>query len=237
MEIISKILGMIVGFGIAYLIFKWNKKNKQSKIYYIIAGLFLVGALYMPFAKTVSPEQESAESSKVESSSIKDKSTSSKNNDSSISPTSSKEELKTVISMPMNKENYQNLENGLLEAAKVDDIHDHSATMQGKLNKFNAKANNILKKKISKKDLHKEKKFLTSSDYQKFKEYSNNLDDYLSALYDYAVKYQSNTPVINDDKTSQSTKDNYQKELDQFKSKFDNAKEKWSNSYDSIMNS
>ncbi len=62
-------------------------------------------------------------------------------------------------------------------------------------------------------------------------------DDYLSALYDYAVKYQSNTPVINDDKTSQSTKDDYQKELDQFKSKFDNAKEKWSSSYDSIMNS
>lgn len=176
---------------------------------------------------------------KSSSSSIKSekKATSSKAASSSVSPTSSKEELKTVISMPMNKENYQNLENGLLEAAKVDDIHDHSATMQGKLNKFNAKVNNILKKKISEKDLHKEKKFLTSSDYQKFKEYSNNLDDYLSALYDYAVKYQSNTPVINDDKTSQSTKDDYQKELDQFKSKFDNAKEKWSNSYDSIMNS
>lgn len=176
---------------------------------------------------------------KSSSSSIKSekKATSSKAASSSISPTSSKEELKAAISTPMTKENYQNLEDGLLEAANVDDIHDHSATMQGKLNKFNAKANNILKKKISKKDLHKEKKFLTSSDYQKFKEYSNNLDDYLSALYDYAVKYQSNTPVINDDKTSQSTKDDYQKELDQFKSKFDNAKEKWSSSYDSIMNS
>ncbi|MDE1506271.1 hypothetical protein [Ligilactobacillus salivarius] len=165
------------------------------------------------------------------------KATSSKAASSSISPTSSKEELKAAISTPMTKENYQNLEDELLEAANVDDIHDHSATMQGKLNKFNVRANNILKQKISKKDLHKEKKFLTSSDYQKFKEYSNNLDDYLSALYDYAVKYQSNTPVINDDKTSQSTKDDYQKELDQFKSKFDNAKEKWSSSYDSIMNS
>lgn len=176
---------------------------------------------------------------KSSSSSIKSekKATSSKAASSSVSPTSSKEELKTAISTPMTKENYQNLEDGLLEAANVDDIHDHSATMQGKLNKFNVRANNILKQKISKKDLHKEKKFLTSSDYQKFKEYSNNLDDYLSALYDYAVKYQSNTPVINDDKTSQSTKDDYQKELDQFKSKFDNAKEKWSNSYDSIMNS
>lgn len=72
MEIISKILGMIVGFGIAYLIFKWNRKNKQSKIYYIIAGLFLVGALYMPFAKTVSPEQEAIESSKAKSISVKE---------------------------------------------------------------------------------------------------------------------------------------------------------------------
>lgn len=176
---------------------------------------------------------------KSSSSSIKSekKATSSKAASSSIPPTSSKEELKAAISTPMTKENYQNLEDELLEAANVDDIHDHPATMQGKLNKFNVRANNILKQKISKKDLHKEKKFLTSSDYQKFKEYSNNLDDYLSALYDYAVKYQSNTPVINDDKTSQSTKDDYQKELDQFKSKFDNAKEKWSSSYDSIMNS
>ena len=84
MEIISKILGMIVGFGIAYLIFKWNRKNKQSKIYYIIAGLFLVGALYMPFAKTVSPEQEAIESSKSESVSIKESRKSSIRESSSI---------------------------------------------------------------------------------------------------------------------------------------------------------
>lgn len=84
MEIIPKILGMIVGFGIAYLIFKWNRKNKQSKIYYIIAGLFLVGALYMPFAKTVSPEQEAIESSKSESVSIKESRKSSIRESSSI---------------------------------------------------------------------------------------------------------------------------------------------------------
>lgn len=83
-SIIPKILGMIVGFGIAYLIFKWNRKNKQSKIYYIIAGLFLVGALYMPFAKTVSPEQEAIESSKSESISIKESRKSSIRESSSI---------------------------------------------------------------------------------------------------------------------------------------------------------
>lgn len=71
-SIIPKMLGMIIGLGISYLIFKWNRKNKQSKIYYTIAFMFLVGGLYMPFAKTVSPEQEAVESSKAESSSIKE---------------------------------------------------------------------------------------------------------------------------------------------------------------------
>lgn len=71
-SVIPKILGMFIGLGIAYLIFKWNKKNKQSKIYYAIAFMFLIGGLYMPFAKTVSPEQEAIESSKAESSSIKE---------------------------------------------------------------------------------------------------------------------------------------------------------------------
>lgn len=71
-SVIPKILGMFISLGIAYLIFKWNKKNKQSKIYYAIACMFLIGGLYMPFAKTVSPEQEAVESSKAESSSIKE---------------------------------------------------------------------------------------------------------------------------------------------------------------------
>lgn len=72
-SIIPKILGMIIGLGIAYLIFKWNRKNKQSKIYYTIAGLFLFAGLYMPFAKTVSPEQEAKESSISEKSSSSEK--------------------------------------------------------------------------------------------------------------------------------------------------------------------
>lgn len=71
-SVIPKILGMFIGLGIAYLIFKWNKKNKQSKIYYIIAFMFLIGGLYMPFAKTVDPNQEAIESSKSESISIKE---------------------------------------------------------------------------------------------------------------------------------------------------------------------
>lgn len=68
-SIVSKVVGMVVGLGVAYLIFKWNKKNKQSKIYYAIAFMFLIGGLYMPFAETVSPEQEAKESSISEKSS------------------------------------------------------------------------------------------------------------------------------------------------------------------------
>lgn len=116
-SIIPKILGMIVGFGIAYLIFKWNRKNKQSKIYYIIAGLFLVGALYMPFAKTVSPEQEAAESSISEKSSLSEKrkiedsmskSMSSLKSEKSASESSSKKIPREYISALIKGQEYAN---------------------------------------------------------------------------------------------------------------------------------
>lgn len=83
-SVIPKILGMFISLGIAYLIFKWNKKNKQSKIYYAIACMFLIGGLYMPFDKTVSPEQEAIESSEAESISIKESKQSSIKKASSI---------------------------------------------------------------------------------------------------------------------------------------------------------
>ena len=108
-SVIPKILGMFVGLGIAYLIFKWNKKNKQSKIYYAIACMFLIGGLYMPFAKTVSPEQEAAESSKAESSSTSEVSKnvqkhsekSSENSDN----TNTRNELDTAVNFINNKSN------------------------------------------------------------------------------------------------------------------------------------
>lgn len=108
-SVIPKILGMFVGLGIAYLIFKWNKKNKQSKIYYAIACMFLIGGLYMPFAKTVSPEQEAVESSKAESSSTSEVSKnvqkhsekSSENSDN----TNTRNELDTAVNFINNKSN------------------------------------------------------------------------------------------------------------------------------------
>ena len=108
-SVIPKILGMFVGLGIAYLIFKWNKKNKQSKIYYTIACMFLIGGLYMPFAKTVSPEQEAVESSKAESSSTSEVSKnvqkhsekSSENSDN----TNTRNELDTAVNFINNKSN------------------------------------------------------------------------------------------------------------------------------------
>lgn len=108
-SVIPKILGMFVGLGIAYLIFKWNKKNKQSKIYYAIACMFLIGGLYMPFAKTVSPEQEAVESSKAESSSTSEVSKnvqkhsekSSENSDN----TNTRNKLDTAVNFINNKSN------------------------------------------------------------------------------------------------------------------------------------
>ena len=108
-SVIPKILGMFVGLGIAYLLFKWNKKNKQSKIYYAIACMFLIGGLYMPFAKTVSPEQEAVESSKAESSSTSEVSKnvqkhsekSSENSDN----TNTRNELDTAVNFINNKSN------------------------------------------------------------------------------------------------------------------------------------
>lgn len=108
-SVIPKILGIFISLGIAYLIFKWNKKNKQSKIYYTIACMFLIGGLYMPFAKTVSPEQEAAESSKAESSSTSEVSKnvqkhsekSSENSDN----TNIRNELDTAVNFINNKSN------------------------------------------------------------------------------------------------------------------------------------
>ncbi|WP_087118666.1 hypothetical protein [Ligilactobacillus salivarius] len=108
-SVIPKILGIFISLGIAYLIFKWNKKNKQSKIYYTMACMFLIGGLYMPFAKTVSPEQEAAESSKAESSSTSEVSKnvqkhsekSSENSDN----TNTRNELDTAVNFINNKSN------------------------------------------------------------------------------------------------------------------------------------
>lgn len=108
-SVIPKILGIFISLGIAYLIFKWNKKNKQSKIYYTMACMFLIGGLYMPFAKTVSSEQEAAESSKAESSSTSEVSKnvqkhsekSSENSDN----TNTRNELDTAVNFINNKSN------------------------------------------------------------------------------------------------------------------------------------
>ena len=108
-SVIPKILGIFISLGIAYLIFKWNKKNKQSKIYYTIACMFLIGGLYMPFAKTVSPEQEAAESSKAESSSTSEVSKNVQNHSEKSSEnsdnTNTRNELDTAVNFINNKSN------------------------------------------------------------------------------------------------------------------------------------
>lgn len=148
----------------------------------------------------------------------------------------SRKDLKTIISMPMEKENYLNLEKWLMESAKYNDIQDPSNTAAQR--KFDVRLKNIkrLEKNTAKMYNKKDVSILTNSDYKLLKRYKKSLKSYLSDLYDYAVNYQEEMPVINDPKTHDDTKQQSQSELDKYKKSFDKSKTKWQNNYDQIMN-
>lgn len=83
-SIVSKVVGMVGALAIAYLIYRYNKNHKQTKLLYALAGLFLISGLSAPFMQTVDPNQEAIESSKSESVSIKESRKSSIRESSSI---------------------------------------------------------------------------------------------------------------------------------------------------------
>lgn len=147
----------------------------------------------------------------------------------------SRKDLKTIISMPMEKQNYLNLENQLMESAKYNDIQDPSNTDAQR--KFDVRLKNIkrIEKQTSKMYNKKDISVLTNSDYKLLKKYRKSLRSYLSNLYDYAVNYQEETPVINDPKTHDNTKKQSQDELNRYQKLFDKSKTKWQNNYDQIM--
>ncbi len=158
-------------------------------------------------------------------------------NAAKVSTDKSKTELQAAVSQPMTKDNYQNLENNLLDAAKVDDIHNSSDPgTQGSLTSFHNQLENILDKKVSKKELKKEKKYMTSADYKTYKGYVKKLNAYLNSLHDYASEYQTATPVLNDNNTTESEKSDYHEELNEVQTKFNDNKQAWSDAYDNIMN-
>lgn len=155
---------------------------------------------------------------------------------SSINATESLNNLKSIISMPMAKENYQNLENGLLEAAKIDDIS--GGATQSDFTRFHSKLDNINDRADDAKSLYSDgKDDLDSNDQIKLKTYKTELVNYLNRLHDYAVIYQNDNPVINTPDTSADVVEENKQELQDAQEAFTNAKDTWSNSYDSIMNS
>lgn len=155
---------------------------------------------------------------------------------SSIDATESLNNLKSIISMPMAKENYQNLEDGLLESAKADEISGGATSAD--LSRFHSRVSNIRDIADEAETLDNDNEDdLSSDDQTKLQDYQKLLISYLNALGDYAVIYQSDNPDINAPDTDAETVSEYQQELQEAQNKFTSAKNEWSASYDSIMNS
>ncbi|KRL76644.1 hypothetical protein FC36_GL001887 [Ligilactobacillus equi DSM 15833 = JCM 10991] len=134
----------------------------------------------------------------------------------------------------MGMENYQNIEDNLLDAAKYNDIENPD---QYAAKRFDSRLKNIMSlRKKAQKEYKSEKKFLNSQDKAALKDYTKKLRAYLSALHDYAVIYQNDNPVITNPDTSQEVVSETQNELNESKSEFDKAKNDWVNSYNSIAN-
>ena len=72
-SIVSKVVGMVGALAIAYLIYRYNKNHKRTKLLYALAGLFLISGLCVPFMQTVDSNQEAKESSISEKSSSSEK--------------------------------------------------------------------------------------------------------------------------------------------------------------------
>lgn len=180
-------------------------------------------------------KKHKAKAKSSESSSYSEESISSESS-SSIDTAESLSNLKSIISMPMAKENYQNLEDGVLESAKADDISGDATSAD--LSRFHSRVSNIrdIADEAETLDIDNEDD-LSSDDQTKLQDYQKLLISYLNALGDYAVTYQSDNPVINAPDTDAGTVSEYQQELQEAQNKFTNAKNEWSASYDSIMNS
>lgn len=167
-------------------------------------------------------------------------------NYNSVTPQKSLANLKTTISSPMNMQNYQNIENNVINAAKSynDIIHggDDKAAMESRnacQKRYEAQLKNVhnLAEKESK-DYKSQELHLTSSDWNTLQNYQKTLVNYLDELYSYAVEVQNATAIINDDNphTTSDEKKNAQTDLNNEQNKFNAIKKEWQNQYNSIMN-
>lgn len=179
-------------------------------------------------------DDESVESSSSSSSSSSSVSSSSAESSSSVDYTA---ELKAAITSTMTKESYQNIEDGVLEAAKVDDVNNHDDGTSYALKRFDSRTKNLQRlQKQNNRTLKEEKANLDSEHYSQLSSYTDSVNNYLEALHDYAIEYQTDVPSLNNPNTTSDTAESLRASLQEKKDAFDQAKRAWMQSYDNIVN-
>lgn len=180
------------------------------------------------------PTGEDEDYGSVESSSSSSSVSSSSAESSSVDYTA---ELKAAITSTMTKESYQNIEDGVLEAAKVDDANDYDDGTPYALKRFKSRTKNLQRlQKQNNRTLKEEKANLDSEHYSQLSSYTNSVNNYLEALYDYAVEYQTDVPSLNNPNTTSDTAETLRASLQEKKDAFDQAKQAWVQNYDNIVN-
>lgn len=243
-------------------------KRKANAFLLIIFGLvFCVMFSFIGYVLTpLNPQNETTSHSETSSKKIKRKSADmpddyvgraasvpvneDDNSESSLSSSSSSSssaesssvdytaELKAAITSTMTKESYQNIENGVLKAAKVDDINDYDSNKTPyALKRFKSRTKNLQRlQKQNNKTLKEEKANLDSEHYSQLSSYTDSVNNYLEALYDYAIEYQTDVPSLNNPNTTSDTAETLRASLQEKKDAFDQAKQTWIQSYDNIVN-
>lgn len=179
-------------------------------------------------------EDDGSAESSSSSSSSSSVSSSSAESSSSVDYTA---ELKAAITSTMTKESYQNIENGVLEAAKVDDVNNYDDGTPYALKRFKSRTKNLQRlQKQNNRTLKEEKANLDSEHYSQLSSYTDSVNDYLEALYDYAIEYQTDVPSLNNPNTTSDTAETLRASLQEKKDAFDQAKQAWIQSYDNIVN-
>lgn len=211
------ICGVIIVAIIGLSVFSDNSNNSESE-----------SSSSVSHKQSSSSEEDSSEEDSSESSSETESSSSQVNESDSI------KELKAVVSTPMTKENFLNIEQGVLDSAQYNDIDSPN---QSEATQFKSRVSNIDTLISNNNNLaDSESEHLTDNDFNTLKSYQTKLIDYLNALHDYATTYQTDNPVIQKADTPEDTKTEFQDELNESKQTFETAKNDWLTAYDSIMN-
>ena len=248
-------VGMLIFIvGLGWLIFSLIKKSKNFKVPAIlmtIGAVCTISTFFIPFndtntsstsqdSSTVSDEEDYEEEDEEEDSDAIDNSSSSSSSSSSAESSSSIDytaELKAAVTSTMTKDSYQNIEDGVLEAAKVDDVNDNSSETPYALKRFDSRTKNLQRlQKQNNKILKEEKANLDSEHYSQLSNYTKSVNNYLETLYDYAIEYQTDVPSLNNPNTTSDTAETLRASLQEKKDAFDQAKQTWIQSYDSIVN-